>query len=71
MLLMHTGAVLSKATRSTQGVVVMTLRKGSRVLKAERYSDDMLSNPNRYRKNIPATGSLPNAQETVGEQLKL
>jgi len=71
MLLMHTGAVLSKATRNTQGVVVMTLRKGSRVLKAEQYSDDMLSNPNRYRKNIPATGSLPNAQETVGEQLKL
>jgi len=71
MLLMHTGAVLSKATRSTQGVVVMTLRKGSRVLKAERYSEDMLSNPNRYRKNIPAAGSLPNAQETVGEQLKL
>lgn len=71
MLLMHTGSVLNKATRNTQGVVVMTFRKGSCVLKAERYTDDMLSNPNRYRKTIPATGSLPNAQEIVGEQLKL
>lgn len=71
MLLIHTGSVLNKATRNTQGVVVMTFRKGSCVLKAERYTDDMLSNPNRYRKTIPATGSLPNAQEIVGEQLKL
>ncbi len=71
MLLMHTGAVLSKTTRSTQGVVVMTFRKGSRILKVERYNEDMLSNPNRYRKNIPSAGSLPTAEETVGEQLKL
>jgi DNA gyrase subunit A len=71
MLLVHTGAIPSKTTRSTQGVVVMTFRKGSRVLKAERYSDDMLTNPDRYRKNIPSAGSLPTVQETTGEQLKL
>jgi DNA gyrase subunit A len=71
ILLFHSGAIQSKTTRSTQGVAVMTLRKGSRVLKAERYAEDMLKNPNRYRKNIPAAGSLPAADETEAEQLKL
>ena len=71
MLLVHTGAVPSKSTRSTQGVAVLTLRKGSRLLKAEQYSEGMLVNPNRYRKNIPASGSMPAAEETKGEQLKL
>lgn len=71
MLLVHTGAIPSKSTRSTQGVAVMTLRKGSRLLKAEQYSEGMLANPNRYRKNIPASGSMPAAEETEGEQLKL
>ena len=71
ILLVHTGAVPSKSTRSTQGVAVMTLRKGSRLLRAEPYSEGMLVNPNRYRKNIPASGSLPTAEEPAGEQLKL
>ncbi|TQI66008.1 DNA topoisomerase (ATP-hydrolyzing) subunit A [Clostridium sp. KNHs216] len=71
ILLVHTGAVPSKSTRSTQGVAAMTLRKGSRLLRAEPYSEGMLVNPNRYRKNIPASGSLPTAEETAGEQLKL
>ena len=71
MLLLHTGAIQSKATRSTQGVAVMTFRKGSRLLKAEKYEEDMLKNPNRYRKNIPAAGSMPTAEDTAGEQMKL
>lgn len=71
MLLFHSGAIQSKTTRSTQGVAVMTLRKGNRVLKVEQYTEDMLKNPNRYRKNIPAVGSMPSADETEGEQLKL
>ncbi|WP_277668367.1 DNA topoisomerase (ATP-hydrolyzing) subunit A [Caproiciproducens galactitolivorans] len=71
ILLVHTGAIQSKTMRNTQGVSVMTLRKGSRLLKAERFHEDMLVNPNRYRKNIPAAGSIPAAEETAGEQLKL
>ncbi|XOQ49299.1 MAG: DNA topoisomerase (ATP-hydrolyzing) [Eubacteriales bacterium] len=71
ILLVHTGAIQSKTTRNTQGVSVMTLRKGGRLLKAERFQEGMLVNPNRYRKNIPAAGSLPAAEETAGEQLKL
>ncbi len=71
ILLVHTGAIPSKSTRSTQGVAAMTFRKGSRLLRAEAYSEGMLVNPKRYRKNIPASGSLPAVEETAGEQLKL
>lgn len=71
MLLVHSGAVPAKTTRNTQGVAVMTLRKGGRVLKVQAYEEGILKNPNRYRKNIPATGSMPAAEETEGEQLKL
>ena len=35
MLLVHTGAVAEKATRSTQGVAVMTQKKGHRLLGVE------------------------------------
>lgn len=71
ILLVHSGAVASKSTRSTQGVQVMTLRKNGRVAKVERYEEGKLKNPNRYRKNIPASGSLPAPEETEGEQMTL
>lgn len=71
LLLIHTGAIQSKTTRSTQGIAVMTLRKGNRLLKVEPFQEDMLNNPNRYRKSIPAIGSMPGSDEMTGEQLKL
>lgn len=70
VLLVHTGAVQSKATKSAQGVAVMTLRRSARLMKAVRYEEGMIQKPARYRKNIPATGSIP-PQEEQGEQLKL
>ncbi len=71
ILLVHSGAVASKSTRSTQGVQVMTLRKNGRLVKAELYEEGRLKNPDRYRKNIPASGSLPAPEETEGEQMTL
>lgn len=71
MLLMHTGAVQPKTTRNTQGVAAMTLRKGGRLLRAVPYAEGMLKKPDRYRKNIPALGTLPTPEETEGEQLTL
>lgn len=71
MLLVHTGAVQAKTTRSTQGVAALTLKRGQRLLSVQEYTEGMLQNPDRYRKNIPATGSMPTAQETQGEQMKL
>ena len=71
MLLVNTAAIQSKTTRSTQGVAGITLKRGKVLAKAVVYEDDMLSNPARYRKNIPAIGALPTAQEYEGEQLTL
>ncbi|HIS68598.1 MAG TPA: topoisomerase IV [Candidatus Gallacutalibacter stercoravium] len=72
MLLVHSGAIAAKSTKNTQGVAVMTLKRGHRVLHAEAYREGMLSKPNRHRtKTLPAAGMLPAADETAGEQLKL
>ena len=71
ILLVHSGAIAAKSTRSTQGVQVMTLRKNGRVVKVELYEEGRLKNPGRYRKNIPASGSLPAAEETEGDQMTL
>ena len=71
MLLVNTAAIQSKTTRSTKGVAGITLKRGKVLVKAERYEEGMLSNPARYRKNIPAIGALPTAQEYEGEQLTL
>ncbi|HBN79876.1 MAG TPA: topoisomerase IV [Ruminococcaceae bacterium] len=71
MLLLHTGAVPVKATRGTQGVAVMTLRRNARLARAVPYREGMLKKPERYRKKIPASGSLPAPEETEGEQLTL
>ncbi len=71
MLLVHTGALSVKSTRSTIGVQAMTLKARHRLIKAEIYTDDMLAKPNRYRtKKLPAAGAMP-AVEDIGEQLTL
>lgn len=71
LLLLHSGAIPNKATRGTQGVAVLTLKKGARLIKTEPYTEGMLKKPDRYRKNIPATGSLPAAEEGIGDQMTL
>lgn len=71
MLLVHTGAVSAKSTRSTIGVQVMTLKGKHTLAKALPFTEDMAVKPNRYRtKTLPAAGALP-AAEDLGEQLTL
>lgn len=71
MLLLHSGALSTKNTRSTQGVSVMTMKKGHKLVKAHPYVDGSLKKPDRYRaKNLPANGALP-APEDIPEQLTL
>lgn len=71
MLLVHTGALAVKSTRSTQGVQAMTLKGRHRLVKAEVFREEMLAKPARYRtKTLPAAGALP-AAEDLGEQLTL
>ena len=70
MLLLHTGALQTKATKDSGGVAVMTQKKGQRLYEVITYTEGMLNKPHRYRtRSLPAAGSLPSADEQ-GEQLK-
>lgn len=70
MLLFHTGQIAAKTTKNTQGVQAMNLKKGQRVIGAVTYQEGTLKNEARYKKKLPALGSLP-GEEEAGEQLKL
>jgi len=71
MLLLHSGALTTKTTRSNSGVAVMTQKKGQRVFATEIYKEGRLQKPHRYRtKTLPAAGSLPSAEEQ-GEQISM
>ncbi len=70
-LLVHTGAIAAKTTRSTQGVQVMTLKGQHRLKDVVPFAEDMVTKPNRYRtKSLPAAGAMP-LPEDIGEQLTL
>ncbi|MCH5190591.1 MAG: topoisomerase IV [Oscillospiraceae bacterium] len=70
-LLFNSGAIASKTTKDSQGVAVMTLKKGHRVDSVEDYADGRFAKPSRYRtRNLPATGAILSADDQ-GEQLSL
>lgn len=72
MLLIHTGALALKTTRSTQGVAVLKPKKGHRLFSIERYKDGTFTNPKRYRTgSLPARGALPVNDDSKDEQLSL
>ena len=70
MLLVHTGALSLKTTRSTQGVAVMKLKKGHRLFEISEYKEGTFAKPQRYRtRSLPALGALPSNEDTSDEQL--
>ncbi len=70
-LLVHTGAIAAKSTRSTQGVQVMTLKGQHRLKDVAPFSEGMVTKPDRYRtRSLPAAGAMPLAED-IGEQLTL
>ena len=72
MLLVHTGALALKITRSTQGVAVLKPKKGHRLFSIERYKEGSFTNPKRYRtSSLPARGALPVNDDSKDEQLSL
>lgn len=72
MLLIHTGALALKTTRSTQGVAVLKPKKGHRLFSIERYKEGTFTNPKRYRTgSLPARGALPVNDDSKDEQLSL
>lgn len=72
MLLFNTAVISPKTTKDTQGVGVMTMKKGQRLIGVRPYVEGEFSKPHRYRtKNLPALGSMPLPEDTAGEQLSL
>lgn len=72
MLVLHTGAINIKTTRNNQGVAVMTLKKGYRLIKVENFVEGDIPDSNRYRtKNLPATGVMPRSNKRDVNQLEL
>ena len=71
MLLIHSGLLNLKTSRTTQGVAVLKLKKGHRLFSISEYEEGTFSKPSRYRtKNLPALGALPSADDT-SEQLSI
>ena len=71
MLLVGTAQIPAKATRDSQGVAVVTLKKNQRVVSVVPADTLELANPHRYRvRSLPATGALIRAEDE-GEQMSL
>lgn len=72
MLLVHSGALSIKSTRSTQGVAVMKFKKGHRLFGIEVYKEGTFAKPQRFRtRSLPALGALPSNEDNTDEQLSL
>ncbi len=66
-LLVHTGAITAKATKDTQGIQVMTLRKNAHLVDMCVYTEGMIDDADRCRaKSIPSSGA-----KEKGEQLSI
>jgi len=70
-LLLHTGAIAPKCTRSTIGVQVLTLKGRHTLQSVVPYKPGSLTKESRYRtKSLPAAGTMPQAED-FGEQLTM
>lgn len=70
-LIFNTGALSPIASRATQGVKVMNLRKNTFIENAYIFTEGIIENDHRFRtKTLPAAGSYPRPEDE-GEQLSL
>lgn len=70
-LCFNSGAIASKAAKDTQGVAVMTLKKGHKVVNVDDFTEGRFVKPARYRsKTLPAAGAVLSAEDQ-GEQLTI
>lgn len=71
LLLVGTALIPEKATRDSQGVAVVTLKKNQSIASVRPAEELELADPHRYRvRTLPATGALLRAED-AGEQLSL
>lgn len=72
LLLLTSAALAPKATRSSQGVVVMALKKNKVVQRAALLRDAGVVNEARYRtRTLPAAGALLKEEDAPEQQLSL
>lgn len=70
MLIVHSGSILPKTTKDTQGVNSMTLKRTQKLMSVKPYVEGMFKNSNRYRvKSLPGAGMMPANEDISGEQL--
>lgn len=69
-LLFNSAVLLSKTTKNTQGIQVMTLKKkNDKIVSVHFYKEGEFEKEWRYRpKNLPAAGTVPSAAD-IGEQI--
>ena len=71
-LIFHTSQLAPKATRTTQGVAVMTLKPKYHLQRAVPVEQSGIVNLTRYRtRSIPAAGALVKPEDQGEEQLSL
>lgn len=71
LLILDTAALAAKTTRDTQGVAVMTQKRGQKLDAVFDYTEGIYTKPQRYRaKSLPALGAFP-LPEDQAEQLTL
>lgn len=72
LLILSTAALNEKATRSTQGVSVMTVKKAHRIERAIMLSEAGAINEARYRtRTLPAAGAIIREEDAPDKQLSL
>lgn len=72
LLVFNTKDISSKTTRTSQGVQVLTSKKGSTLVSVQTLEERKLSNPDYYRtKNIPAIGCYLKDEDKGNKQLSL
>ncbi|MBO5930332.1 MAG: topoisomerase IV, partial [Clostridia bacterium] len=72
VLIFHTEKITQKATRNSQGVQVLTLKKGSKLANICSLDEVSFTDFAYYRtKNIPARGAYLKDEDLAGEQITL
>ena len=71
-LVFNTAQILPKTTRSTQGVGVMTPKKGKKIVRAIELKNSAITNISRYRvRSLPGAGALLKPEDREEQQLSL
>ncbi len=67
-LIFNSGSISPKSTKDSQGVAIMTLKKGHKTANITLYNENMFAKPARYRtKTLPAAGSTLSGEDSFDQ----